>query len=142
MDERTPLISNENAAGAGEPPTYDQVMTTSGGESIGDGTTLVPAQFEQQQTVQSPATGGPTVLCRVCQASIGIEGKMMQHVVKCAQCNEATVSRILAALLNNACSRSARRRLARSTCAARVTACSSARPVRIASRVRARTASA
>jgi hypothetical protein len=38
-----------------------------------------------------PVPGGPTVLCRVCQASINIEGKMHQHVVKCPHCHEATV---------------------------------------------------
>lgn len=34
------------------------------------------------------------VTCRVCQAMIDISGKREQHVVKCAQCNEATVSTI------------------------------------------------
>ena len=31
------------------------------------------------------------VTCRVCQAMIDISGKRDQHVVKCCQCNEATV---------------------------------------------------
>ncbi|XP_062865899.1 type I phosphatidylinositol 4,5-bisphosphate 4-phosphatase-B [Trichomycterus rosablanca] len=30
------------------------------------------------------------ITCRVCQSLIGIEGKMRQHVVKCAVCREAT----------------------------------------------------
>jgi hypothetical protein len=36
--------------------------------------------------------GVPMVTCRVCQAMIDISGKRDQHVVKCGQCNEATVS--------------------------------------------------
>lgn len=35
--------------------------------------------------------GMPMVTCRVCQAMIDISGKRDQHVVKCCQCNEATV---------------------------------------------------
>lgn len=35
------------------------------------------------------------VTCRVCQALIDISGKKDQHVVKCAQCHEATVSNLL-----------------------------------------------
>lgn len=31
------------------------------------------------------------VTCRVCQAMIDISGKREQHVVKCSECNEATV---------------------------------------------------
>lgn len=38
--------------------------------------------------------GVPMVTCRVCQAMIDISGKREQHVVKCGQCNEATVSTI------------------------------------------------
>lgn len=41
-----------------------------------------------QQDLQS---GGPVVTCRVCQAMIDISWKREQHVVKCLQCNEATV---------------------------------------------------
>lgn len=42
---------------------------------------------------QAPDGGGvPMVTCRVCQAMIDISGKRDQHVVKCSQCNEATVS--------------------------------------------------
>lgn len=42
---------------------------------------------------QVPGTGGvPMVTCRVCQAMIDITLKREQHVVKCNQCNEATVS--------------------------------------------------
>lgn len=33
----------------------------------------------------------PKVTCRVCQAMIDISTKRDQHVVKCSQCNEATV---------------------------------------------------
>lgn len=35
--------------------------------------------------------GMPMVTCRVCQAMIDISGKREQHVVKCSECNEATV---------------------------------------------------
>ena len=35
------------------------------------------------------------VTCRVCQALIDISGKKDQHVVKCAECHEATVSLLL-----------------------------------------------
>lgn len=42
---------------------------------------------------QVPGAGGvPMVTCRVCQAMIDITLKREQHVVKCNQCNEATVS--------------------------------------------------
>lgn len=41
-----------------------------------------------QSVMQS---GMPMVTCRVCQAMIDISGKRDQHVVKCSQCNEATV---------------------------------------------------
>jgi hypothetical protein len=38
------------------------------------------------------AGGVPMVTCRVCQAMIDISGKRDQHVVKCRECSEATVS--------------------------------------------------
>lgn len=76
------------------PPYYEQA------EQSGDGSTVV-----QQATVspigpdelpppfyQPIESGGvPMVTCRVCQAMIDISGKRDQHVVKCNQCNEATV---------------------------------------------------
>lgn len=39
--------------------------------------------------------GLPMVTCRVCQAMIDISGKREQHVVKCSDCNEATVRSLL-----------------------------------------------
>lgn len=40
----------------------------------------------------SPESGSaPVISCRVCQNTISVEGKIHQHVVKCAICNEATV---------------------------------------------------
>lgn len=40
----------------------------------------------------SPESGSaPVISCRVCQSPISVEGKIHQHVVKCAVCNEATV---------------------------------------------------
>lgn len=41
---------------------------------------------------QASGGGIPMVTCRVCQAMIDITFKREQHVVKCNQCNEATVS--------------------------------------------------
>uniref|UniRef100_A0A3B4Z4P0 Phosphatidylinositol-4,5-bisphosphate 4-phosphatase n=1 Tax=Stegastes partitus TaxID=144197 RepID=A0A3B4Z4P0_9TELE len=39
----------------------------------------------------SPESGSaPLISCRVCQSMISVEGKIHQHVVKCAICNEAT----------------------------------------------------
>lgn len=49
---------------------------------------------------QSPQGGMPMVTCRVCQAMIDIAGKKDQHVVKCSQCNEATVSLFNLAIIN------------------------------------------
>lgn len=46
----------------------------------------VPPPYES-----SSQCGKPMVTCRVCQAMIDISGKRDQHVVKCCQCNEATV---------------------------------------------------
>ena len=47
----------------------------------------VPPNFQA-----GPQSGMPMVTCRVCQAMIDISNKKDQHVVKCPQCNEATVS--------------------------------------------------
>lgn len=44
---------------------------------------------------QASQSGVPMVTCRVCQAMIDITNKREQHVVKCNQCNEATVNLIL-----------------------------------------------
>lgn len=50
---------------------------------------------------QVPGAGGvPMVTCRVCQAMIDITLKREQHVVKCNQCNEATVSQSINFILN------------------------------------------
>lgn len=40
---------------------------------------------------QAPSGGVPMVTCRVCAAMIDISSKKEQHVVKCHQCQEATV---------------------------------------------------
>lgn len=45
------------------------------------------------------SSGVPMVTCRVCQAMIDISGKVDQHVVKCNQCNEATVGGVEGYLL-------------------------------------------
>lgn len=50
---------------------------------------------------QASAAGGvPMVTCRVCQAMIDISGKRDQHVVKCCQCNEATVGNMRSCKIN------------------------------------------
>lgn len=46
----------------------------------------VPPTFQQ-----APSGGVPMVTCRVCAAMIDISSKKEQHVVKCHQCQEATV---------------------------------------------------
>ena len=43
-------------------------------------------------TPMNSSNGTPRVTCRVCQFLIDISGKKEQHVVKCDQCQEATVS--------------------------------------------------
>ena len=43
-------------------------------------------------TPMNGSSGTPRVTCRVCQYLIDISGKKDQHVVKCDQCQEATVS--------------------------------------------------
>ncbi|CAI9651045.1 Phosphatidylinositol-4,5-bisphosphate 4-phosphatase [Caenorhabditis elegans] len=47
----------------------------------GDGT-------ESAQRAQRP--NGATVLCRVCDVAVSLEGRNQQHVVKCHSCDEAT----------------------------------------------------
>lgn len=47
----------------------------------------VPPTFSQ-----APSGGVPMVTCRVCAAMIDISSKKEQHVVKCHQCQEATVN--------------------------------------------------
>ncbi len=67
------------------------------GNEIG-GTTEDPAAVSEP-TDEPPAyekvvqQTGPTVTCRVCHATVNIEGKVHQHVVKCLHCGEATVSK-------------------------------------------------
>ena len=46
-------------------------------------------------STSATTNGAPMVTCRVCQALIDISGKRDQHVVKCGQCEEATVWSII-----------------------------------------------
>lgn len=103
--------------GAGQQATVSQI-----------GPDELPPNY--QQSVQN---GVPLVTCRVCQAMIDISNKREQHVVKCNQCNEATV-RSIGRNSQPGCagsnrtslpqtSRSGTRRQAKSTCAARATVC-------------------
>ena len=38
------------------------------------------------------ADGSLTVACRICKATLDLSGRLEQHVVKCHECHEATVS--------------------------------------------------
>lgn len=64
-------------------------MFLSGGT---EGTLVSPVGPDELPPPYTPSSNGvPMVTCRVCQAMIDISGKVDQHVVKCNQCNEATV---------------------------------------------------
>ena len=57
-----------------------------------EGTIVSPVGPDELPPPYTPSSSGvPMVTCRVCQAMIDISGKVDQHVVKCNQCNEATV---------------------------------------------------
>lgn len=62
---------------------------------LGQQATVSPIGPDELPPPYTSATQGgvPMVTCRVCQAMIDISGKRDQHVVKCGQCNEATVSK-------------------------------------------------
>ncbi|XP_049818380.1 type I phosphatidylinositol 4,5-bisphosphate 4-phosphatase-A [Aethina tumida] len=80
--EKTPLLgSNAGSVSGNLNEVAGQQTTVS---PIGPDE--LPPPFFQQ----SESGGVPMVTCRVCQAMIDISGKRDQHVVKCAQCNEAT----------------------------------------------------
>lgn len=79
--ERQPLF--QNRGGADELGAAEETQTTA--SSVGPDELPPPYQQDLQG-------GGPVVTCRVCQAMIDISWKREQHVVKCLQCNEATVS--------------------------------------------------
>lgn len=49
-----------------------------------------PPYGSLRDVTEAPFNGSSMVTCRVCQALIDISGKKDQHVVKCAQCHEAT----------------------------------------------------
>lgn len=78
--ERQPLFSNRAEANEAAVEAQAQII----GSQIGPDEVPPPYQQDTQG-------GGPVVTCRVCQAMIDISWKREQHVVKCMQCNEATV---------------------------------------------------
>ncbi|MFH4981006.1 hypothetical protein AB6A40_007715 [Gnathostoma spinigerum] len=90
--ERSPLLTNDHLTPGSN---YEGTTNQEGGQIF-----LQPEeQHLEPQSVDSGASsyegsveqlGGPTVICRVCSATIYIEGKTKQHVVKCSHCNEAT----------------------------------------------------
>lgn len=47
---------------------------------------------DEQPPPYSPAVVTSHINCRVCQAQISLEGRQHLHVIKCSNCNEATVS--------------------------------------------------
>lgn len=51
-----------------------------------------PDELPPPYTSNAEERGLPMVTCRVCGSMIDISWKREQHVVKCNQCNEATVS--------------------------------------------------
>lgn len=53
-----------------------------------------PDELPPPYTSSNEDRGLPMVTCRVCSAMIDISWKREQHVVKCNQCNEATVIKI------------------------------------------------
>ncbi|CAG9821864.1 unnamed protein product [Phaedon cochleariae] len=74
-------------------PLLATESTTYNGDVSGQQATVSPiGPDELPPPFYQPTEGGgvPMVTCRVCQAMIDISGKRDQHVVKCAQCNEAT----------------------------------------------------
>ncbi|EFO25670.1 transmembrane protein 55A [Loa loa] len=101
-NERSPLLSSERSTIT---PNYEGVPNQGTETIISDEPEEYVSHEEEHHTVPqiqqtvSPASGesseasrhtGPTVACRVCLATIVIEGKTRQHVVKCNHCNEAT----------------------------------------------------
>lgn len=71
------------------------------GAGTNDQTTVSPiGPNEVPPPFQQPSGGGvPMVTCRVCAAMIDISSKKEQHVVKCHQCQEATVNYTLRNLI-------------------------------------------
>uniref|UniRef100_A0A915I1P3 Phosphatidylinositol-4,5-bisphosphate 4-phosphatase n=1 Tax=Romanomermis culicivorax TaxID=13658 RepID=A0A915I1P3_ROMCU len=74
MSERQPLLS----------PAETESTQIPSSEQVAESTDVPIAE-------KNGTTGGLTVNCRVCNEQINIEGKTAQHVVKCSNCNEATV---------------------------------------------------
>lgn len=68
--ESVPLLGNDNTL------NYDR------------STEVEPPTSYEEDHASRPA--GATVTCRVCDATIDVEGKHNQHVVKCQHCQEAT----------------------------------------------------
>ncbi len=65
-------------------------MNTSFGESYVTVGAIGPDELPPPYSA-SLSGGVPMVACRVCGSMIDISGKRDQHVVKCDNCNEATV---------------------------------------------------
>uniref|UniRef100_A0A915Q1K0 Phosphatidylinositol-4,5-bisphosphate 4-phosphatase n=1 Tax=Setaria digitata TaxID=48799 RepID=A0A915Q1K0_9BILA len=102
-NEYAPLLSSEQSAVT---PNYEGTENQDTGTAIGTPEEYIRREEEhhtvpqEQQITTSHTYGepseqlrhvaGPTVTCRVCSATIVIEGKTRQHVVKCNHCNEAT----------------------------------------------------
>lgn len=90
IDERTPLIADQENCSLTSPPPY--FATGDNADGGGDAVYVPPIGADELPPPYTPAAQGgiPVINCRVCQAMINIEGKQHLHVVKCTVCHEAT----------------------------------------------------
>uniref|UniRef100_A0A914XW14 Phosphatidylinositol-4,5-bisphosphate 4-phosphatase n=1 Tax=Panagrolaimus superbus TaxID=310955 RepID=A0A914XW14_9BILA len=59
----------------------------------GDNSHMEPISVNPEQVadvIEATQDTGPSVTCRVCESEISLDGRMMNHVVRCGRCNEAT----------------------------------------------------
>jgi phosphatidylinositol-4,5-bisphosphate 4-phosphatase len=77
-DERQPLLSGsspQERAASASPQTNPPISAT-------------PLNLSDLPQID-PNDTSPSIPCQVCKATIQLEGKLHQHVVKCTSCNEA-----------------------------------------------------
>ncbi|VBB33444.1 unnamed protein product [Acanthocheilonema viteae] len=99
-NEHSPLLSNDRSVVT---PNYEGIESQGTETIVSDEPEEYVSHEEEHHAVpqtqqthiidetnETSRHTGPTVTCRVCSATIVIEGKTRQHVVKCNQCNEAT----------------------------------------------------
>jgi phosphatidylinositol-4,5-bisphosphate 4-phosphatase len=59
----------------------------------GDNSHMEPISVNPEQVAdvtEATQDTGPSVTCRVCESEISLDGRMLNHVVRCGRCNEAT----------------------------------------------------